>query len=280
MNGTVLTTGHGLVESPRWHDGRLWFSDWTAGRILAVDETGTTEVMVRHGGLPLCFDFLPDGRPIVVSNLEHALLTVEADGALAHYADLTPVSPLGCNDITVDRSGRVYVNSPNFDFAAGPPPGERSPGVVGLVTPDGRARVVAEDLAFPNGMAVTADGSTLIVAESYRNRLTAFEIDSDGSLSGRRAWADLGADHPDGIQLDRENAVWYADVGARHCVRVVEGGQVLDTVELDRGAFACALDPAGRLFVVAAHWPGPQRLADFADWDGQLVRFDRIAGRE
>src|SRR4051794_39749335 len=159
----VMCTGFGLVESPRWHDGRLWFSDWTGGRIVAVDDAGMTEVIVEHTSLPMCFDFLPDGRLVLVSNQERALLTLEDDGSLATYAHLGSISDLGCNDIVVDGRGHVFVNSANFDFATGPPPGAVQPGRVGVVTPDAAARVVAEDIAFPNGMAVTADGRMLVV---------------------------------------------------------------------------------------------------------------------
>jgi sugar lactone lactonase YvrE len=167
------------------------------------------------------------------------------------------------------------VNNGNFDFAAGPPPGERAPGFVALVRPDGSATVVADDLAFPNGMAVTPDNATLIVAESYRNRLSAFAIEADGSLGARRVWAELGDGVPDGICVDAEGAVWYADVPNRRCTRVREGGQVLDTVSLDRGGFACMLggppaDPT--LYVVTAHWPGGDRLTDPTHlWDGQAL---------
>ena len=270
----VLCSGYGLVESPRWHEGRLWFSDWTGGRIVAVDEQGTTEVVVEHRSLPLCFDFLPDGRLVLVSNQEGALLTVEADGSLAPYADLGPVSDLGCNDIVVDGRGNVFVNSPHFDFMAGPPPGEVQPGRVGVVTPDGRVRIVAEDIAFPNGMAVTADGSTLVVADSYRNHLLGFTIGADGSLSDRRVWADLGDDNPDGICLDAAGAAWYADVPHQHCVRVAEGGEVLRIVDLDRGAFACMLDDADppHLYAVTAVWPGAAALSTHTEWNGQVVR--------
>jgi sugar lactone lactonase YvrE len=275
----VLCSGYGLVESPRWHDGRLWFSDWTAGRIVAVDDTGETEVILEHRSLPLCFDFLPDGRLVLVSNQERALLTLEADGSLATYADLTPVSDLGCNDIVVDGRGLVFVNSPHFDFAAGPPPGDVQPGRVGVVLPGGEARVVADDVAFPNGMAVTADGATLVVADSYRHQLVGFAIGDDGDLSGRRVWADLGrpdatGDSPDGICLDASGAAWYADVPHQRCVRVAEGGEVLQVVDLDRGGFACMLggDGAPSLYAVAAVWPGAAALMTHTDWDGQVVR--------
>jgi sugar lactone lactonase YvrE len=270
----VLCSGFGLVESPRWHGGRLWFSDWTGGQIIAVDDAGVTEVMVEHGSLPLCFDFLPDGRLVVVSNAERALLTLEQNGDLVTYADLTAISTLGCNDIVVDGRGLAFVNSPGFDFAVGPPVGPVQPGVVGVVTPDREVRVVAEDIAFPNGMAVTADGRTLVVADSYRHHLLGFTIGDDGSLSERRVWADLGDHNPDGICLDAEGAASYADVPHECCVRVAEGGQVLRTVELDRGGFACMLDEVDppRLYAVAAVWPGAAGLMTHTDWDGQVIR--------
>ena len=155
----------------------------------------------------------------------------------------------------MDGRGNAYVNNIGFDF----PGGEFAPGTIALVTPDGSARQVADGVAFPNGMAVTPDNSTLIVAESYGNKLTAFDIAADGSLSNRRVWADLGDGVPDGICLDAENAVWYADVPNKRCVRVREGGEVLQTIELDRGCFACMLGGAdGRtLFMMATEWRGP-----------------------
>jgi len=270
----ILCSGFGLVESPRWHEGRLWFSDWTGGRIVAVDDSGATEVVVEHRSLPMCFDFLPDGRLALVSNQERALLTLDDDGTLTPYADLSALSSYGCNDLVVDGRGNAYVNSPDFDFSTGPPDGDVQPGVVGLVTPDRQVRVVAEDLAFPNGMAVSADGSTLVVADSYRHHLVGFTIADDGSLSGRHVWADLGDHNPDGICLDAEGAAWYADVPHQVCVRVAAGGDVLDTVDLDRGGFACMLggDTSPALYVVAAVWPGATALTTHTEWDGQVLR--------
>ncbi|MBP1159421.1 MULTISPECIES: SMP-30/gluconolactonase/LRE family protein [unclassified Rhodococcus (in: high G+C Gram-positive bacteria)] len=269
----TVASGFGQLESPRWHDGRLWVADWTAGVIHAIDPDGRIEAVVEHRSLPLCFDFLPDGTPVLASGPERALLRLSRDRTLTRYADLSALSPYGSNDIVVDGRGNTYVNNVNFDFAAGPPAAESAPGFVALVTGDGRARVVAEDLDFPNGMAVTADNATLIVAESYRHRLTAFDIATDGSLSNRRVWAGVGDHSPDGICLDAEGAAWYADVGDRCCVRVAEGGQVLDRVQLDRGAFACALGGADgdTLFVVAAQWPGAERFMDHTAWDGTVV---------
>ena len=268
----TLTTGRGLLESPRWFGDRLWFADWTAGQVLTIDDAGQPEVVAEHRSLPLCFDVLPDGSPLIVSGPQRALLRLGSDGALTAYAGLADLSPYGGNDIVIDGRGNTYVNNVNADFGAVTPPGLAAPGFVALVTPDGQARVVADDLSFPNGMVVTPDNGTLIVADSYRHQLVAFAIAPDGTLSGRRAWADLGDDAPDGISLDAEGAVWYASVPGQHCVRVAEGGQVLDTVEFDRGAFACMLGGPNRrtLFVVGARWPGAQNLMTHTDWDGTV----------
>ncbi len=272
----VLASGLGLVESPRWHDGRLWWADWTNGRILMLDDDAGGEIrtVVEHASLPLCFDFLPDGRLLLVSNAARALLTLSTDGTLETYADLSAVAPYGANDIVVDGLGNAWVNSPNFDFATGPPAGEVQPGVVLLVPPGGEAGVVADDLAFPNGMAVSADGRTLVVADSYRHHLVGFTI-ANRTLTERRVWAVLGDAAPDGICLDADGAAWYADVPHRRCVRVAEGGAVLATVELDRGGFACMLDRATSpsLYAVTAVWPGMAGLGDPGHrWDGQVVR--------
>lgn len=249
----TLLEGRGLLESPRWHGDRLFLSDWSAGEVLALDPaTGRAEVVARVASLPLCTDRHPDGGMLIVSSADGLLLRRALDGSLVPYADL---GRPGWNDIVVDGRGNAYVNRAGFDPLAGE---EFAPGSVSLVTPDGSVREVADDIAFPNGMAVTPDGSTLIVADSYRHALVAFGIAPDGTLSDRRVWADLGEGTPDGICADARNAVWYADVPGRCCVRVAEGGAVLDRVDLDRGGFACALGGRDRrtLFVVAAVWRG------------------------
>ena len=168
----------------------------------------------------------------------------------------------------MDGRGNAYINNIGFDF----PGGEFAPGIIALVTPDSSARQVADGVAFPNGMVVTPDNSTLIVAESYGKKLTAFDIAADGSLSNRRVWADLDGGVPDGICLDAENAVWYADVPNKRCVRVREGGEVLQTVELDRGCFACMLGGADgkTLFIMAAEWHGMENMIG-APRTGQVV---------
>jgi sugar lactone lactonase YvrE len=248
----TLMTGLALGESPRWHNGRLWFSDWGAQEVVAVDLEGKSEVIVRVATLPFCIDWLPDGRLLIVSGRNRLLLRREPDGSLVTHADLTSLSDHPWNEIVVDGRGNAYLNNIGFDF----PGGEFVPGILALVTPDGSAQQVADGVAFPNGMVVTPDNATLILAESYANRLTAFDIAADGSLSNRRVWADLHGGVPDGVCLDADNAIWYGDVPNKRCVRVREGGEVLQTIELDRGCFACMLGGVNKrtLFMMAAIW--------------------------
>jgi sugar lactone lactonase YvrE len=244
----TLLTGLGFGESPRWHDGRLWFCNWGFGEVIALDLDGSSELMARiPTTIPFSIDWLPDGRLLVVSGQEALLLRQEPDGSLVTHADLTGLDSV-FNEIVVDGRGNAYVNG----------------GTIALVTPDGSARQVAGGLEFGNGMAVTPDNATLIVAESHGNRLTAFDIAADGGLSGRRVWAGLGRGVPDGICIDADGAVWYADVPNRRCVRVREGGEVLQTIDLDRGGFACMLggEDGRTLFMVAAEWRGMEAAAE------------------
>lgn len=258
----ILMSGIAFGESPRWHDDRLWFADWGAQQIIAVDLDGNSDVIARvdFPSFPLSLDWLRDGRLLIVSARDGRLLRQEPDGSLAGHADLSSLAEKGLpwNEIVVDGRGNTYINNIGFDF----PDGEFVPGTIAVLTPDGSARQVADGIAFPNGMAVTADNSTLIVAESYASKLTAFDIAADGSLANGRTWADIPGDHPDGICLDADGAVWYADVGNKHCVRVGEGGEVLQTIDLDRGCFACMLGGIdGRtLFMVAQEWGGPANM--------------------
>jgi sugar lactone lactonase YvrE len=252
----TVTTGLTIGESPRWHDGRLWLCNWGPGELIALERSGQRTV---ERTVPTAFqfsvDWLPDRRLLIVSGGENLLLAVAEDGTQETYADLAVVSRKGWNEIVVDGRGNAYVNGAGFDVRAGE---DFAPGEVVLVTPGGDVQPVGGGLAFPNGMALTADAGTLIVAESYARRLTAFEIASDGTLGPGRLWADLGDGVPDGICVDETGAVWYADVPNRRCVRVREGGDVLDTVDVDRACFACMLgDTDGRtLFIAAAEWHG------------------------
>jgi sugar lactone lactonase YvrE len=248
----VLMDGIGLGESPRWHDGRLWFCDWVAHQVIAMDSAGESEVMAEVDAFPFSIDWLLDGPMLITAGQE--LLRMESDGSLVTHRDLSDLSDYGWNEIVVDGRGNAFINNVGFDLMGGEEP---KPGIIAVVTPDGKARQVADGLAFPNGMAVTPDDSTLIIAESYEGRLTAFAIDEDGGLSDRRVWADLG-EGGDGICLDAEGAVWSPKFQA--CVRVREGGEVLDRIELDRFCFACMLggEDGRTLFMNVAEWNGPE----------------------
>jgi sugar lactone lactonase YvrE len=269
----VRTLLSGLVvgESPRWHEGRLWFANWGAQEIVAADLHGNREVIARSQDVAgYSIDWLPDGRLLLTGR---ELLRREAGGSLVRHADLSGLSRHGWNEIVVDGRGNIYVNSIGFNF------GEEAfrPGTIALVTPDGRVRQVAEDLAFPNGMVVTPDNKTLVVAESFAGRLTAFDIAPDGALSNRRTWADLGGPGAgDGICLDAEGAIWCSEVREDQpaCLRVREGGQVLQRIELQQACFACMLGGAERktLFMMVAEWRGMEQMETlFRSRTGQVL---------
>jgi sugar lactone lactonase YvrE len=255
----VLASGFGMGESTRWHLGRLWFSDWGTQEILAVDLQGRVECIAKLPfGLPFCFDLLPPGELLIVAGREGRLVRRASDGSLTTYADLSHIAATIWNEIVIDGRGNAYVNSAE---------------AVALVTPGGAARKVADGGAFPNGMAITPDNRTLVMAESHGRRLTAFDIADDGSLSNRRIWAELDG-VPDGICADAEGAIWYADVPNRRCLRVREGGDVLDRIEIDRGAFACMLGglDGQTLFIAANEWRGMEKVAEVVEArTGQVI---------
>jgi sugar lactone lactonase YvrE len=257
----VLLDGLAIGESPRWHEGRLWFSNWGTEEIIAVDLDGNREVVGRGAeGLGWATNWLPDGRMLITGT---ELIRVEPNGARIRHADLSSILPYGSSEMTVDGRGNVYVNSINFDFAdfdeilkSG-----KATGKIALITPDGAAEEVADQLAFPNGMVVTPDNKTLIVAESFAQRLTAFDIDDHGRLSGRRPWAEGIA--PDGICMDADGCIWSGTgYGTNDCARVREGGGILERVQLDRPCFASMLGGPDRkmLFMLAAEWHGSENV--------------------
>jgi sugar lactone lactonase YvrE len=254
MSGTAslerFVKGLAFPESPRWHEGRLWFSDFYERRVLRVGEDGRVETVCEVPGQPSGLGWLPDGRLLVVSMNDRRLLRLDG-GVLVAVADLSRFAGGPCNDMLVDGHGRAYIGNFGFDLQGRAP--FAATGLV-LVTPDGAARVVAPDMHFPNGTVLTPDGRTLIVAESYGQRLTAFDVAADGTLANRRVWAQLEGRGlgPDGICLDAEGAIWLASPVSREVLRVREGGAVTDRLPTEGQAVACTLGGADRrtLFVL------------------------------
>jgi sugar lactone lactonase YvrE len=269
MSGELRTVVEGLsyLEGPRWRDGRVYTSDFYNQRVAAIAPNGTVETVVKVPNRPSGIGWLPDGRMLVVSMKDRRVMRVDSDGTLVEHADLSDLATWHCNDMVVDGQGRAYVGNFGFDLMGGADP---APAAVIRVDPDGAATLVAKDMLFPNGMAITPDGATLIVAESLGQRLSAFDIEADGSLSGRRVWAAFGEPPtatdfggamaqlkvaPDGICLDAEGCVWFADAFGNRAVRVREGGAIVDEVSAgELGVFACMLggDDGRTLFLCAA----------------------------
>jgi sugar lactone lactonase YvrE len=258
----TLVGGGAFFECPRWRDGRLWVSDYWRCRVLAISPDGTTETVAEVPGSPSGLGWLPDGTLLVASMLENRLLRVE-NGATTQHADLSAHSGGQSNDLVVDAAGRAYVSTIDF-MAFDDMPATN----LVRVDPDGSVTVAAGGMSFPNGSAITPDGSTLIVAESWAQRLTAFDLRPDGSLANRRDWARFGPPQaadppgqparwrcaPDGIALDAEGAVWVADAAGKRAVRVREGGEILDEIGAgDLDVVACALggDDGRTLFLCA-----------------------------
>ena len=260
MKLEVLLSGLRFPEAPRWRGDRLWFSDMYACEVQSVDLAGQPKVEVRHAEPISGLGWLPDGTLLVVSMPDRKLMRVDAVRASVH-ADLSKLAPHHCNDLVVDARGRAYVGNFGSDISSG---GAPTPTCLILVEPDGRARIVANDLVFPNGMVITADGRTLIVAETFASRLTAFDIAADGSLSNRRVFASFAGAMPDGICLDAENAIWLASPFSRELLRVREGGEILERVATEQLPVACALGGSdGRtLFVLTTLHFEPEKTVE------------------
>ena len=245
MKTTILADTLQFPESPRWRDGALWCCDLFAQRVVRVDLRGTVETVAEMPDTPTALGWTREGQLLVVSANARRLLR-QAGDAFVEVADLSSLVSFPCNDMVVDGQGRAYIGNLGYDF--GDPQATPQPAPIVLVTPDGHARIVADGLAFPNGMVITPDGLTLIVAESHGARLTAFDIEPDGSLSHRCIWAQLdvggsaeGGITPDGMCLDAEGAVWVASPNTRDVVRVREGGTITDRISVDAVPLACML---------------------------------------
>ncbi len=266
----IVATGLAFAEAPRWHDGALWWSDMHADQVSRL-AGGRVEQICQVAGNPSGLGWLPDGRLLVVSMRDKQVLRQESDGSLVTHADLSGLVPRRLNDMTVDRHGRAYVGNFGFELDGVEP---TAPTVLVRVDPDGTARIVAHSLLFPNGTVITEDGRTLIIAETFGGRLSAFDIDQNGDLSNHRIWAQLPqGDAPDGICLDAQGAVWIASPTSNACVRVRQGGEVTHRIATEQGAFACMLGGLDRriLYVCTAGSHDPQRQRQ--ERDGRIEAF-------
>jgi sugar lactone lactonase YvrE len=261
----VVLDGYSYLECPRWHDGRLWVSDFYTNQVVATDGRGHVEVVAEVPGQPSGIGFLPDGRALIVSMRDHRILVRDESGSLREHADLSGAVSGVLNDMVVDDRGRAYVGNFGFDLMGGAPLRYTT---LTRVDADGTVATVADDLGFPNGMVIRG-GNVLVVAETFAGRLTAFDIAEDGGLSNRRVWAQFGEAPqtedvgeaveqlqvgPDGICADAEGAIWVADALNARVIRVQEGGEILDEISTGLGVFACMLggDDGCTLFLCAA----------------------------
>lgn len=280
----TLATGLVFGEGPRWHDGKLWFSDMHAHQVKSVDLAGNVQSVVDVPNQPSGLGWSPDGSLLIVSMTDRRLLRYRA-GKLDVLADLNSFATFHANELVVDRQGRAYVG--NFGFNIYVQPMEPATASLVLVEPNGAARVVARELAFPNGMAITPDGRTLIVAETFAARITSFEINPDGSLTGRRVWASFDEHgmtseeipnrvYPDGLCLDAEGAVWVASPSTKEVIRIREGGEITDRLQPSQRPFACMLGGPDRrtLFVMTGKTHDPEKARAMRMAKVEIVEVD------
>ena len=268
----VLLDGLTFPEAPRWRDGKLWFSDFYSHRVMTVDLDGQAQTLVEVPQRPSGLGWTRGGELLVVSMLDRRLLRFDGQ-RLELYADLAGVATGPCNDMVVDGAGRAYVGNFGYDRHAGE--AERT-ACLARVDPDGRVVRAAEDLVFPNGTVITPDGRTLILGETFANRLTAFDVGDDGALAHRRVFAVIPGCFPDGICLDAEGAVWVTNPRGEHVVRVLPGGRVTQSIATpQRGSYACMLGGADRrtLFVLTNTGSGPG-MAHKSDGRIECVQVD------
>jgi sugar lactone lactonase YvrE len=238
----ILLEGLLFPECPRWHGGKLWFSDMDLKKVMTIDINGNKEMIIETENSPAGLGWTPDNKLLVVSMQDRRLFKLDNEGFTV-VADLSNLAKFHCNDMVVDKKGRAYIGNFGFDWDN---KARFEHAEVILVTPDGKARVVADNMSFPNGSVITPDDRTLIVAETFAARLSAFTIEEDGSLSERRVWAQLKSAVADGICLDEEGAIWVAAPGIGKVLRVLEGGKVSHKVKVSTQAYACMLGGPNR----------------------------------
>ena len=257
----IFLEGLKFPEGLRWHDEKLWFSDMLTRKVMTVDLQRNVETIIKMDDSPSGLGWLPDDTLLIVSTVDERLMRLGPDG-LKEVADLSSLATYRCNDMVVDKKGRAYVGNCGFDFQTE----QLKPAEIILVRPEGKAQIVAENLAFPNGTIITPDDKTLIVAETFGSKLTAFDILKDGLLEERRIWANLNSMNPDGICLDAEGGIWIASPGSGKVFRVLEGGKVTHEIKVSSQAYACMLG-------------GIDRCSLFIATSTALDQTDRIEGR-
>lgn len=262
----TIVDGVDFGEGPRWHDGRLWYSDFYQHTVYAVTADGDREAIVRVDEQPSGLGWLPNGDLLIVSMRDRKLMRYDGT-ELSEHADLSDIAGFWCNDMVVDDQGNAYVGNFGFNLFSGDHDQIRTATLAlvrpGVASAPATVEAAAPDLAFPNGSVITPDGSTLIVGESMAGRLSAFDIGDDATLSNRRVWAETPGCVPDGCTLDAEGGIWVADAGGQRVVRYVEGGELTDTIETDQPAFACMLggDDGTTLFILTAPSSNPEHIA-------------------
>lgn len=263
MTWEKIIGGIDFGEGPRWHDGRLWFSDFHQGTISSVGDDGERRIEVTPGPRPSGLGWLPDGRLVFVSMLDRRVMRVEQDGSIVVHADLSSIATGNCNDMVVSTRGFAYVGNFGFDLEAGE---SLVPAVLAIVRPDGAIVADERGLAFPNGSVITPDGQTLIVGETFAGRYTAFDIREDGLLGEHRVWAEIPGSTPDGCTSDAEGAIWFSDAQGQQVVRVREGGEVTDRIDTPDNTYACMLggDDGATLFVLTSVGGHPDHCAGTA----------------
>lgn len=256
----ILAEGLSFPEGPRWHEGKFYFSDFYRYVVECIGEDGEREIVAEVPNQPSGLGWLPDGRMLIVSMLDRRVLRQETDGRLVEHADLNNIATWHCNDMVVDEHGRAYVGNFGFDTHGGVEP---EPAALAKVDPDGSVTRAADNLEFPNGTVISPDGKTMVIGETWGRRLTAFDIDNDGNLGNRRIWAEIDPHLPDGICLDAEGAIWVADPRGNCVIRVREGGEITEKIDIGRGAFACMLGgkDGKTLHVCTATGSGPHAQA-------------------
>lgn len=267
-----VARGLAFPEAPRWHHGRLWFTDQHGRAVHSLTDDGRLETVARTDDLPGGLCWLPDGSLVVVYMRTRRLMRL-SDGALSEYADLSKLASFHCNDMVADVHGRIYVGNFGFDLHGGA--NVRS-GEIVLVGPDGAAEVFCDDVVFPNGSVITPDGGTLLVAETFAHRISAFRLDREGRMQSRDAWAELGDVTPDGICLDAEQMLWLASPGTRELIRVEEGGEITARCDTAGTAYACMLGGADRrtLYVCTSETDDPNEAVRLGSGRIERVRVE------